>query len=70
MNSYEAMSKKTAIIQLAKYLPKSIEFQKAIILDELSNKEIPQELDIKNIDEAGEIKINDGELFSNNNGVN
>lgn len=50
----DEMWRKTAVRRLAKYLPLSVEFQKAADLDELAAAEISQELDVE--EETGEVK--------------
>jgi len=53
---YEEMGKKTLIRRLAKYLPMSVEFAKAVQNAEMSDQGIPQFADITDIDtETGEI---------------
>lgn len=53
---YEPMARKTVIRRLAKYLPLSVEFAKALTLDEMAAAGAPQGLDVSKIDVAtGEI---------------
>lgn len=43
ITDYEAMAKKTVIRQICKYLPVSVELQKAITLDELNDRDVEQD---------------------------
>ncbi len=52
---YEEMAKKTAIRRLFKYLPVSIEFQRAIALDEQAEAGLPQESPFTIDAETGEV---------------
>lgn len=53
---WDEMAKKTAIRKLAKYLPMSIEFERAVKLDEMT-AEGEQNLDINKVDEDGMINL-------------
>jgi recombinational DNA repair protein RecT len=55
---YEAMAQKTAVRRLAKWLPLTVEFAKAVALDEIATNGQAQNLDLGRIDpETGEIPI-------------
>lgn len=64
VDEFEKMAIKTMLIQVCKLLPKSIELQQAIELDNLASNGVPQGLSIDNLTEAGDFNINqdyDGE---------
>lgn len=50
----DEMCKKTVVRRLAKYLPLSVEFERAAELDELAGADVPQQLYVD--DETGEVK--------------
>lgn len=45
VTDWEEMAKKTVFRRLSKWLPSSIELQRAVSLDEMAEREIPQQLD-------------------------
>jgi recombination protein RecT len=59
-----SMKIKTAYRRLFKKLPKSVEIQRALQLEELNTLEQPQGLDISKITETGEIPISDVEYIN------
>lgn len=60
VDEFEKMGKKTVLIQVCKLLPKSIEMQTAIALENLADSGVSQGLSLDNIDtETGSITIND-----------
>jgi len=52
ITDYEAMARKTAIKQLCKYLPLSIEVQRALVSDETTKREIKEDMVEEAIDET------------------
>lgn len=52
VTDYDAMAKKTVIKQLCKYLPLSIEVQKAVTADETTKKEISEDIALEVPDET------------------
>ncbi|AJW76962.1 recombinase RecT [Marinitoga sp. 1197] len=52
VTDYDAMAKKTVIKQLCKYLPLSIEIQKAITADETTKREIAEDIALEIPDET------------------
>jgi recombination protein RecT len=52
VTDYEEMAKKTVLRRLCKLLPASVELQRAVALDELAERGVPQELDVLALPQA------------------
>ncbi|MGA9363322.1 MAG: recombinase RecT [Bacteroidota bacterium] len=63
--NYEPMARKTMVRRLAKYVPLSVEFARAVALDEVALRGQSQNLDVANIDtHTGEIAESEFSLVS------